>query len=85
MYKDTMNVENVVVIGIRYNRTALRYMRLYSVMSRVVDSHQGEEGSRPIPNIFSFLIGQFLWVRYRNIRSLRPTYCIVTDKWCMGD
>ena len=28
--------------GIRYNRTALRYKRLYRVKSRVVVSHPGE-------------------------------------------
>ena len=54
MYKDMMNVENVVVIGIRYNRTALRYMRLYSVMSRVVDSPKGKKVQDPSRTSFLF-------------------------------
>ena len=43
---------NVVVIGIRNNRTALRNKWLYSIMSRVVDSHLGEQGSRSGLSIF---------------------------------
>ena len=81
---------SVVVIGIRYNRTALRYKWLYSVMSWVEASHPGEQVSRPGPSIccfFVFFNRSILWVRYRNIGSTPSIYCIVTDKVhvCMAE
>ena len=61
-YRDMMTkCRNVVVIGIRNNRTALRNKRLYNVISRVVASHPGKQGSRPGPSIF-FLMGPFFYM-----------------------
>ena len=45
--------------------------------------HAGEQGSRPGPSIF--FNGSFLWIRYRNIGSTPPIYCIVADKGCMAE
>ena len=53
-------------------------------MGRVVDSHQGEHGSRFDPSIF-MLMGPFLWVHYRNIDGTPPLFGIVTDDGNMAE
>ena len=67
------------MIGIRCNRTAIQIKRLSSVMGRVADSHPGEQGSKPGPSNFFYLMDPL----YGSI--IPPIYCIVSDKECMAE
>ena len=57
-----------------YNRTALRFKRLYNVMCRVVYSHPGRTRLKIRLGHF-YMMGPFLLVRYRSTGSTSSINC----------